>query len=137
VDDVPPLGNDLEACITEAYFTKGGHLALHLKFVNGFTYDKTLVGLEIVLKNGEDEKIASGYSNKITNPDGSPYVIPATTDKENPKYTDLIFYISPEYILLPNDSLETLACDFKMDNTYNPPSDATTTGATTTAEAAA
>lgn len=135
-EDVPTLADDIEACITEAYFTKGGHLAVHLKFVNGFTYDKTITAVEVVLRNGEEQKVASGYSNNIKNPDGSAFVVPATTDKNNPVYKELIFYISPEYVLLPEDSLETLAYDVKMDNTYQLPEGATTTtGAPTTTAA--
>ena len=129
-DDVPTVGTDLDGCVTEAYFTNGGHLALHLKFVNGDTYDKTLTALEVVVKNEADQKIATGYSDKIKKPDGSAFVIPATTDRAHPNYEELIFYISPEYVQLPNDSLETLALELSMTHTYQEDKATTATSAT-------
>lgn len=131
LDDVPTLGQDLDACVNEAYYTNGGYLALHLKFVNGATYDRTLLALEVVVKNADDETIASGYSDKIKNPDGSDFVISATTDKSKPNYADLIFYISPEYVKLSDDPLETLALEFSMTHT-DQKENASTSSATTT-----
>lgn len=94
----PEMADDgVTAAVSEAYFTKGGYLCVQLVLGNGTAESMQLEALEVILVNGEEQQIASGYAQV-----SDALVIP-TQGTET--YT---FFISPEHITLKDDPLTTL-----------------------------
>lgn len=97
---LPELSKESVECrIAEAYYTNDDNLLLKLKLSDGSDYPQHLQTLDITLKNEKDETIAVAGTDVID----KSFVIPAGG------YAELIFYIPPEYILIDNDDLDTLA----------------------------
>lgn len=98
-NSLPELSPEgLKCSITEAYYTENGDLMLKLKFSNGTDNDEHLKTLDITLKNENQEPIAVAGTDEI-DPN---FIIQAGG------YSDLVFYIPPEYIAIKNDDLDKL-----------------------------
>lgn len=92
---------ELTALITEAYYTNDGSLAIRFCFANGMEKSQTLLSVEVKLRNGDGETIATGYSNNIK----EGYTIPSGGTNT------LLLYVSPEYVLINDDPLSTITYD--------------------------
>ena len=94
----PEMADDgVTAAVTEVFHTKGGYLCVRMLLGNGTANAMELNGMEVILVNAEEQQIAGGYAD-IT----SGFVVSAGGTEE---YT---FFISPEFITLPEDPLTTL-----------------------------
>lgn len=115
-DDAPEMSAEgVKGVISEAYFTNDKHLCLLLTFGNGMETDQELLSLEVKLENEDGKVIATGYTNDI--PDN--YTVKAG------ETNTFLFYISPKYVKLPTDDLNTL--------TYEITTESNEAGASTTA----
>ena len=93
----------LKGAASEAYYTRGGYLAVEIDLTNDAETDQLFQGVEVIIINGEEQIVAQGYA-QVPNE----MIVPAQgTDT----YT---LYISPEHILLKDDTLETAAIDVKI-----------------------
>ena len=99
---------EVTALITEVYYTNDGSLAVRFCFANGMAEAQRLVSVEIKLRNGDGNVIATGYSDDID----KDYTIPA--DGTN----TLLLYISPQYVLITDDPLSTI--DYDVTTEYEP-----------------
>lgn len=132
-NDEPELSTEgIKGVISEAYYTNDGCLALKLTLSNGLDAEHYLTSLEVVVKNGEEETIATGYTDAI--PEG--YCIEAQG------YNTFLFYINKEYVQIANDDLDELSYEINTEgeiDTAALPTGATgasdATGATGTSEA--
>ena len=98
-NNLPELSQDgLKCSITEAYYTEDGDLMLKLKFSNGTDNAEHLNTLDITLKNENQNTIAVAGTDEI-DPN---FIIQAGG------YTDMVFYIPPEYIVIKDDNLDKL-----------------------------
>lgn len=87
----------IKGIITRAYYTNDKHLAVVLKLSNAYNTKHYLTSLEVKVSNGDGELIASGYTKTIED---------FAIDPES--YGTFTFYISPEFVKIPDDSLESL-----------------------------
>ena len=95
---VPEMADDgVTAAVAEVFYTKGGYICVRMVLGNGTAHSMELNGMEVVLTNGEEQQIAGGYAD-IT----SGITVPAGGTE------DYTFFISPEFITLPEDPLTTL-----------------------------
>lgn len=88
--------NTLSGFATEAFYTRGGHLAVVMTLTNKSNVDLQFAAVEATVMNGDQQIVAQGYAQipQII-------VVPAQgTDT----YT---LYISPEHIQLKEDPLTT------------------------------
>lgn len=98
-DDQPEMSEEgIKGVIREAYFTRDNHLAVLLLLSNGLPTRHYLTALEVKIHNEDGQMVASGYTETIPDdfvlePDSTAY---------------FLFYISPEYVLLPEDDLDSL-----------------------------
>lgn len=115
-DDMPEMSEEgIKGAIIRAYYTRDKRLALEMRLSNGLPTNHYLTTLEVEVRNGEDKVIATGYTdtiNKITYKDTmtvSDYIkkkgfyVPAND------YALFTFYISPEYVQIPNDDLDEIS----------------------------
>lgn len=134
-EELPEMSEEgIKGTITEVYYTNDGHLAVHLKFSNAYPTPQKLTSLEVKLSNEAGDVIATGYTDNIA----SDYEIPAEG------YNTFIFYISPEYVKIKDDSLSVLSYEINTtgelvdpDATVSPSYTVTTGGETTDTTAAA
>lgn len=96
----PELSEDgLTATVNRVYYTKGGYLCVQLTLGNGLDKPQHMSSLQVQLSNSDSgEQIASGYTAKIS----EKYVVPEQG------YNTYIFYISPEYVSITDDPLESI-----------------------------
>ena len=129
-NDQPELSTEgIKGVISEAYYTNDGALALKLTLSNGLSAEHYLTSLEVVVKNGEEETIATGYTDAI--PDG--YCIEAQG------YNTFLFYINKEYVKIADDDLDEISYEINTEGEIDSaalPSDTTGTAGTTTSDAA-
>lgn len=92
---------ELTSVITEAYYTNDGSLAVHICFANGMAEDKHLLSVEVKIRNADEAIVAAGYSDAIADD----FVVAAGGTKE------LLLYISPEYVEIADDALNTISYD--------------------------
>ena len=112
-DDQPEMSEEgIKAVIQQAYFTKDNHLAVVLLLSNGLNTRHHLTYLNVRIKNEDGETVAAGATDKI--PD-SFYIEPLST-------APFTFYISPEYIELPNDDLDQLMYEIDTQGVVDDPS---------------
>ena len=98
-DDEPEMSEEgIKGVIREAYFTKDKHMAVLLLLSNGLPTRHYLTSLEVKIRNEEGQTVASGYAETI--PDDF------LLEPNSTAY--FLFYISPEYVLLPEDDLDSL-----------------------------
>lgn len=101
VDENPEKA--LKGAASAAYFTRGGYLAVNINLTNDADTDQLFQGVEVIIINGEEQIVAQGYA-EVPNE----FIVPAQgTDT----YT---LYISPEHILLKEDTLQSAAIDVKV-----------------------
>lgn len=88
--------NTLSGAATEAFYTRGGHLAVVMTLTNKSNVDLQFAAVEATVMNGDQQIVAQGYAQIP-----QVIVVPAQgTDT----YT---LYISPEHIQLKEDPLTT------------------------------
>ena len=99
-DAMPEMSQEgITAAVNEAYYTQGGYLCVKMTLGNGLETDQHLEAIEVKISNGETEElIASGYTANVN----KNYTVPAQG------YNDYTFYISPEYVVIKDDSLSTI-----------------------------
>ena len=109
-DQETPTASETEvtAMITMAYYTNDGHMGVHLSFANSMPQSQHLNWVQVEIRNAENKVIATGYSDNIEDN----YVIPTLGN------ATLLLYISPEYIEIADDPLETISYTIKLD--YKP-----------------
>ncbi len=134
----PELSNEgVTAAINEVYYTKGGHLCVNMTLGNGTNEERRLDSLEVTINNGETgDLIASGYTEEID----ETFIITYGG------YEGYTFYIKPEHVVIPNDTLSTISNEITAEATAVGESVSTTataagstaasTAASTTASAA-
>ena len=96
----PELSEDgLTATVNRVYYTKGGYLCVQMTLGNGLDKPQHMSSLLVKLSNSDSgAQIASGYTAKIS----EKYVVPEQG------YNTYIFYISPEYVSVTDDPLDSL-----------------------------
>lgn len=127
VDAKPELSSEgIKVALTEVYYTKDKHLALKMCLSNGLDVDQHMVSLEVKsLTNGNGELIATGYTDAID----ESFVIPAMG------YETFTLYISPEYVKIDDDSLETLTYEIEIKGEKLGTGDPSSSAVITTTEA--
>ena len=99
LEDEPEMSEEgIKGVVREAYYTKDGHMAVVLQLSNGLNTNHYLTFIEVELYNADGELIASGKTDQI--PEDF-YIQPMST-------APFTFYISPEYVELPDDDLQQL-----------------------------
>lgn len=112
-DDEPEMSEEgIKGVIREAYFTKDKHLAVKLLLSNGLPSRHYLTSLEVKIRNEDGELVASGYTETI--PDDF-LIEPNST-------AYFVFYISPEYVQLPKDDLDSLTYEINTKGRVEDPS---------------
>ncbi len=105
---VPELKDDgVSAVIKEAYYTNGGYLCVKMVLGNGTAQSQHPTGIHIELRNGEDEKIASGNTENIRE---NFHIAPG-------EYSDYTVMIPPEYVAIDDDPLEMLSYSINISAT--------------------
>ena len=128
-ENYPELSAEgIKGAVTEAYYTKNGSLCVKLRLSNGVNAEHVMTSLEVKVENEDGEMIASGFTKGI--PDG--YSIPAEG------YNTFTFYITKEFVQLPDDDLDQLSYEItvkgEVDSDALASARATTTTATTAAD---
>lgn len=112
-DDQPEMSEEgIKAVIRQAYFTKDNHLAVVLLLSNGLDTRHRLTYLNVRIKNENGEIVAAGATDKIPE---TFYIEPMST-------APFTFYISPEYIELPEDDLDQLMYEIDTRGEVDDPS---------------
>ncbi len=97
---VPELTDEgLSAAVTAAYYTKSGYLCVELNMGNGTAKPLYMYELEVQIFNGNEELVASGYTEDID----PTYVV---ASGGTAPYT---FYISPEHVKIADDPLTNIS----------------------------
>lgn len=105
-DDLELADDGITAAVYQAYYTKGGYLAVEMILGNGTATEQHLDAIAVELRNGDTEAvIASGKTSSVS----ENYTIPAGETKE---YT---LYISPEHITVRDDPLTTISYTITAD----------------------
>lgn len=128
-EDASPEMSDegIKCALIEAYYTNNGSLVLNFRLGNGTAEARYLKTLDVTLKNAGGELIAEAATDAI---DRS-FVIPSQGSDT------LSFTITPEYVHKSDDDLHTLTYEVTIASEVDVPSDATTSGETTSSTAAA
>ncbi|MBE6778358.1 MAG: hypothetical protein E7541_03125 [Ruminococcaceae bacterium] len=108
MDDRPELDpNKVTAVVRQAYYTKGGYLAVEMLLGNGSEKlcHVNSISLEIY-SSPSGALIASGSSDQIP----TTFTIPAGDTN------DFTFYISPEYVQIKDDPLSSLRYSIGVDS---------------------
>lgn len=128
LDEVAEMSEEgIKGVITEAYYTNDKHLCVKLNLSNGLNTKHYLKSLEVKITNEDNQVIAAGATNNI---EKGFYV--AAND-----YATFTFYISPEFVKLPNDDLDTLNYDITTTGEVEDPSVLKSTSAKVTTTTAA
>ncbi len=89
----------IKSAVREIYYTKGGHIAVHLILSNGTDQHLRMVDIEVKLEKQDGTLIAGGYA-QVKNE-----VVILTNDT-----TDYTFYIAPEHIHESVDVFTNINC---------------------------
>lgn len=110
-EDATPTMNDegVHAALTGAYFTQGGYLKVQLLLGNGTDTALQVESVDVVLYN-DDEDIASA---KILDPTEDEGDGPLTVEAGDTEYYE--FFIRPEHVFLPDDSLQQVGLTYSID----------------------
>lgn len=112
-DDQPEMSEEgIKAVIRQAYFTKDNHLAVVMLLSNGLDTRHHLTYLNVRIKNENGEIVAAGATDKI----------PESFSIEPMGTAPFTFYISPEYIELPDDDLDQLMYEIDTKGVVDDPS---------------
>ncbi len=99
MSDLPePNEERVTAAVQQVYYTNGGHLAVEMVLANGRKTVRNVHSMHVVIRNGNNAVIGSGYSDQLA----ETLSIPAGG------YTDYCFFISPEYVQITDDPLTTI-----------------------------
>ena len=103
-NDEPEMSEEgIKGVVREAYFTRDGHMAVLMRLSNGLPTRHYLTALQIKIYNEDGETVASGYTETI----------PEDFVLEPNGVADFLLYISPEYVFLPEDDLNSLTYEIK------------------------
>ncbi len=104
-DALPELSDEGVKCaITEAYYTNDGGLMLALKLSNGGDENLRVLTVDVSLENEEGEEIAVAATDQVD----EAFYVPAGG------YGDMSFYISPEYLAITDDDLDSLTYTIRI-----------------------
>ncbi len=132
LDDVPEMSSEgIKGVIIEAYYTNDGSLAVVLKLSNAYDTNQYMTSLDVKVSNADGEVIAAGKNGDIQD-----FYIPPQD------YATFTFYISKQYVKIPDDPLESLTYEINTvgqleepEASALPDTTATTEAATTTSAA--
>lgn len=93
----------MEGVPYEVYYTKGGYLCVKLLIGNGGDKDQVLDAVNVMIFNEDEDQVGGGYAKTEND-----LLIKAGGVE---KYT---FYIAPEHLSIPDDTLESIAYDVKV-----------------------
>lgn len=99
---------DMDAIITEAYYTNEKGLLVKLNFSNGCAEEQRVTKIFITIRdtNEKDKVIAAGNTDKIN----KKAVVPAGGN------FDFELYLPPRYVKVKNNSLEKIQYDITVDH---------------------
>ena len=103
--EAPELVEDsVESGVTTLYYSQENGMWLGVTIVNGTDFDVDITKVAAVVKNSEDEQIASGSSKT------KKWSVIAGESKE------FTVYFPPEYVKIVDDTLETVSIDLTVEH---------------------